>query len=138
VRAFIDSVPLYRDDSDDPMFWADDRLQARRDELLQRQIGWLVEASTYYQKAFADSGVDPASIRSTDDLVRLPVTTKADLMGDPQAFRLRFAQPGLYDLTYSTVYTTGTTTGRPTPYEYTTHDFLGMLLCGKRTYKTAG
>jgi phenylacetate-CoA ligase len=135
VQAFIDRIPLYRDDVDDPTFWPDGQIQARRDELLQRQMGWLAEASPYYQKVFAQEGVDPASIRTTDDLARLPVTNKQDLMGDPQAFRLRFEQPGLYDLTYATVYTTGTTMGIPTQYEYTTHDFFGVLLGGRRQGK---
>jgi len=136
VREFLDRVPLYAADTDDPMFWSDDRLAARRAELLQRQMGWLAEASPFYKQRFADLGVEAASIRTTDDLARLPVTTKQDLMGDPQAFRLRFEQPGLYDLTYATVYTTGTTFGLPTPYEYTTHDFFGVLLAGRRQGKT--
>ncbi len=135
VRKFIDAVPLYRDDVDDPTFWSDDQLTARRDELLVRQMGWLAEASAHYRKVFAEEGVDPGDVRSTDDLVELPVTTKQDLMGDPEAFRLRFEQPGLYDLTYTTVYTTGTTTGMPTRYEYTTHDFFGVLLAGRRESK---
>jgi phenylacetate-CoA ligase len=135
VRKFIDAVPLYRDDTDDPTFWSDDQIQARRNELLQRQMGWLAEASPYYQKLFAREGVDATAIRSTDDLTQLPVTQKQDLMADPQAFRLKFEQPGLYDMTYQTVYTTGTTMGIPTPYEYTTHDFFGVLLGGRRQGK---
>jgi len=136
-RAFIDSVPLYRDD-DDPAYWANERLQERRNELLQRQMGWLAAGSAFYQKQFADAGVDPDSIKTTDDLQRLPVTTKQDLMADPSAFRLKLPDGGLYDLTYTTVYTTGTTSGLPTPYEYSTHDFLGVLQSGRRTYKHVG
>jgi phenylacetate-CoA ligase len=134
VRAFIDSVPLYAGD-DDPTFWPEARVAERQTELLGRQMGWLAEASPFYRQRFADAGVDPASIATTDDLVRIPVTTKQDLMGDPKSFRLTFEQPGLYDLTYATVYTTGTTMGFPTPYEYTTHDFFGVLLAGRRQGK---
>ncbi len=134
VRAFIESVPLYADD-DDPTFWPEARVTARQTELLSRQMGWLAEASPFYRQRFADAAIDPASITTTDDLVRIPVTTKQELMGDPQSFRLRFEQPGLYDLTYATVYTTGTTMGFPTPYEYTTHDFFGVLLAGRRQGK---
>jgi phenylacetate-coenzyme A ligase PaaK-like adenylate-forming protein len=72
------------------------------------------------------------------DLVKLPVTTKADLMSDPASFRLRFETPTLYDMTYTTVYTTGTTTGRPTPYEYTTHDWLAVLHGSRRGMKSLG
>ena len=136
-RAFIDSVPMYRDD-DDPAFWPDEKLQTRRDELLQRQMGWLASGSAHYQAKFEAAGVDPTKIASTDDLQLLPVTTKQELMSDPASFRLKLPDAGLYDLTYTTVYTTGTTMGFPTPYEYATHDYLGVLLCGRRTYKHVG
>lgn len=136
VAAFNASVPRYVED--DPMFWEPARLQARRDELLRRQMSWLAAGSAHYQKVFADAGTDPASIETTADLQRLPVTTKADLMGDPDSFRLRLPDAGLYDLTHSTVYTTGTTTGIPTKYEYTTHDFFGCLQSGRRVAKCNG
>jgi len=136
VAAFNASVPRYAED--DPMFWEPEQLQARRDELLQRQVGWLAAGSAHYQKVFADSGVDPDSVKTTDDLRRVPVTTKADLMGDPDSFRLQMPDFGLYDLTYATVYTTGTTTGIPTKYEYTTHDFFGCLDSGRRLAKCNG
>ncbi len=134
-REFVASVPRYRDD-DDPAYWPEDRLRQRRDELLVRQLGWLAAGSAHYRRKLAS--VDVAAIRSTDDLEKLPVTTKQELMSDPPSFRLRLPDAGLYDLTYATVYTTGTTTGRPTPYEYTTHDFFGVLQGGLRNYKHTG
>ena len=136
VAAFNASVPRYAED--DPMFWPPERLQARRDELLRQQVRWLADGSAHYQKVFADIGLDPASVETTADLQRLPVTTKADLMADPESFRLRLPDAGLYDLTHSTVYTTGTTTGIPTKYEYTTHDFFGCLQSGRRVAKCNG
>jgi len=136
VRAFIDAIPLYRDDMvHDVTFWTDDRLRAKRDELLRRQLGWCAEASAFYRKHFADAGVDVGDVRSLDDLARLPVTTKADLMGDPAAFRLRFESPTVYDTTYVTAYTTGTTAGSPTPYEYTSHDYLAGFVAARRSGK---
>ena len=136
VAAFNASIPRYAED--DPMFWEPERLQARRDELLRRQMSWIATGSAHYQKVFAEAGIDPETITTTADLTRLPVTTKADLMADPESFRLRLPDAGLYDLTYSTVYTTGTTTGIPTKYEYTSHDFLGCLVSGRRVAKCNG
>ncbi len=136
-QSFLASVPLYRDD-DDPAFWSDERLRCRRNELLTRQMGWLAAGSPHYQAMFQRIGVDPAAITTTDDLLRLPVTTKQDLMADPGSFRLRLSDLGVYDLTYATVYTTGTTAGVPTPYQYTTHDYLGVLSAGRRMYKHLG
>jgi phenylacetate-coenzyme A ligase PaaK-like adenylate-forming protein len=135
VRAFIDAIPSYKADTEDPTFWPDDRLRDRQDELLRRQMGWLAEASPHYRELFERESIDAAGIKSVDDLVNLPVTTKKDLMGNPQSFRLKFPQGTLYDLTYTTVYTTGTTMGWPTPYEYTTHDYFGILQAGIRNAK---
>ena len=59
-------------------------------------------------------------------------------MADPSSFRLGLNDLGLYDISYATVYTTGTTVGVPTPYEYTAHDYLGVLEAGRRTYKHLG
>ena len=135
VRAFLDAIPSYKEDVEDPTFWPDDRLRDRQDELLRRQMGWLAEASPHYRELFARQSIDAAGIKTVDDLVHLPVTTKKDLMGDPQSFRMKFQQGTLYDLTYTTVYTTGTTMGWPTPYEYTTHDYFGILQAGVRNAK---
>jgi phenylacetate-CoA ligase len=136
VAAFNASIPRY--DEDDPMFWEPERLRARRDELLRRQISWISSASPHYQRRFAELRIDPGSIRTTADLERLPITTKAELMGDPDSFRLRLPDAGLYDLTYATVFTTGTSTGVPTKYEYTAHDFFGCLESGRRVAKCNG
>src|SRR5580704_16450717 len=74
VAAFNASIARYAED--DPMFWTPAKLQARRDELLQRQLTWLAAGSSYYQKVFAEAGAGPASIATTAELTRLPVTTK--------------------------------------------------------------
>jgi phenylacetate-CoA ligase len=134
VRAFIESVPLYHED-DDPSFWPDERLFLQRNQLLQRQSGWLEQASPYYRAKFKQWGLHSQDIQTLDDLAKVPVTTKADLMADPAQFRLRFEHPSIYDQTYARVYTSGTTGGHPTPYEYTSHDYLGVLLAGRRTFK---
>jgi phenylacetate-coenzyme A ligase PaaK-like adenylate-forming protein len=48
-------------------------------------------------------------------------------MADPERFRLQFETPSLYDQTHSLMYTTGTTTGRPTLYPLTGHDMMGSI-----------
>lgn len=138
--AYLQSLPAHTKDPDgeDPMFWPTERLAARRNELFRRQVGWLAEGSPFYQKMFAAQGIDPGDVTGTHDLVGFPVTTKADLMNDPASFRLKFEHPSLYDRTYVTYFTTGTTTGQPTPYEYTSHDFLGALLAGRRSHRVQG
>jgi len=134
VRDFIARVPRWAGD-DDPCFWPEARLVERRNELLRRQVGWLAAGSAHYRQKFADADVDVAAIRTTDDLQALPVTTKQDLMADPESFHLRLPDRNLYDMTYATVYTTGTTAGVPTRYDYTSYDYLGVLMAGRRMFK---
>jgi len=137
TRAFLDQVAATRP-VDAVTFEPPEVLRARQDTLFARQMGWLAEASPHYGKVFAAHGIDAGDLRSLEDLRRLPVTTKAELMADPPSFRLRFPEPSLYDMTYTTVFTTGTTSGRPTPYEYTGHDFFGVLESGGRMFSLLG
>lgn len=59
------------------------RYQERRLRLLVRLVA---ARSPFYRRWFAESGVDPASIRGLDDLPRLPLLTRADLMRAPADF----------------------------------------------------
>ena len=133
VRSFIAASPRWAAD-DDPCFWSQDRLDARRNELLRRQIGWLAAGSAHYGRKFAEAGLAPGDVTTTDDLRRVPVTTKQELMESPESFRLQLPDRDLYDMTYATVYTTGTTAGVPTRYEYTSYDYFGALVAGRRMF----
>jgi phenylacetate-CoA ligase len=59
------------------------RYQERRLRLLVRLVAL---RSPFYRRWFAESGVDPASIRGLDDLPRLPLVTRADVMRRPEDF----------------------------------------------------
>ncbi len=56
-----------------------ERIREFQEDLLRKQIAYLSAHSPYYQHLFATSGVEPSSIRTIDDLQRLPFTEKADL-----------------------------------------------------------
>jgi phenylacetate-CoA ligase len=63
-----------------------------REELQQRQLallrnyldGTVLPFSAHYRKLFKTCGIDAASIRSMDDLGKIPFTTKADLLSTPE------------------------------------------------------
>lgn len=59
------------------------RFQERRLRLLVRLAA---ARSPFYRRWFAESGVDPASIRGLDDLTRLPLLSRTDLMRAPSDF----------------------------------------------------
>ena len=46
---------------------------------MRKQIAYLADRSPYYQRLFAEQQIEPSSIRTIEDLQRLPFTEKADL-----------------------------------------------------------
>lgn len=48
-------------------------------EKLQEMMGYLAGHSPYYQELFQKTGIDPVAIRSVEDLLQIPVTTKEDI-----------------------------------------------------------
>ena len=117
-----------------------------RRELADWQVGRLIEqlaavipANPFWTRKLAAANVDPASIRSRDDLVRLPFTTKAELAED------QLAQPPYgTNLTYPvTQYcrlhqTSGTTTGRPLRWLDTPASWNWMLDGWSTIYRLLG
>ena len=65
-----------------------DREELRRfqSSLLAAHVRDLAARSPHYKQAFKQKGIDPATVRSLDDLPSLPFTTKDDLARDHAAF----------------------------------------------------
>ena len=82
-----------------------------------RQIAEYVQRVPFYKKAFAEKGVNPADIKSIEDLSKLPFTTKQDLR-DQYPFGL-FATP-TEDIVR--IHASSGTTGKPTVGAYTRND----------------
>ncbi|MFQ5693812.1 MAG: phenylacetate--CoA ligase family protein, partial [Nitrospinota bacterium] len=97
----------------------------------------------YYRQKFSEWGVEAGDIRTLDDLAALPLTHKADYMADPEAFRMRPGDlpPDLSPeevVLWDVAYTTGTSSGRPTPFYNTTHDIYGVLDQARRCNQVEG
>ena len=91
------------------------------------QIALCAKGHEYFRRRWAEHGVNPAAVRTIDDLERLPLTPKQDLMNEPEAFRLSCPDLPLHERTLWEVnYTTGTTS-EPTPLYVTTHDYVAYL-----------
>src|SRR5262245_42237114 len=102
-------------------------LHSLREQRLQRTLAAVAAAHPFYRARFRELGITPDAIRSLDDLQRLPTTAKDDYIADPEAFRLRAdglpADFGPAErVTWDIAYTTGTTSGKPSPFYNTTHD----------------
>lgn len=117
-----------------------DDVAAAQDRALRETLELCSTHHPYYRQRWREAGVDVAGIRTTNDLVRLPVTTKEHLAGDPESFQLDRNRDAPADARYvwELVHTTGTSSGRPTPIVSTTHDYLGYVFQARRAMEIAG
>ncbi|MBU4240184.1 MAG: hypothetical protein KKE43_01630 [Actinobacteria bacterium] len=138
TRKMIASEPLFAADTDDPSFLPADEIKAIQSANLKRQMERVADGSAYYKELFAREKIDPAKISTVDDLVRLPLTHKKDYMKDPESFKLNLSNPTLYDWLWEVTYTTGTTTGVPTPFYNTINDAYATFQLMFRAIKVSG
>lgn len=116
-----------------------EEIEALQAAHLRRTLRLCAEGHPYYRARWRDAGIDVAEIRGVADLERLPVTTKRDFMSDPEAFRLQLPELSLQERTlWEVMYTTGTTSGRPSPVYTTTHDHYSWLYHSRETAKFDG
>lgn len=65
--------------SKDIEFATAEEIASYQDALLQRAVRYMADNSAYYKRLFFENNIDPDSIRSVSDLVRVPFTEKKDL-----------------------------------------------------------
>jgi phenylacetate-CoA ligase len=116
---------------------------AVREERLRRTLAAVFAAHPFYRERFRDLRIRPDSIRTLDDLAALPLTRKSDYIADPEAFRLRpddlpAGAANEERVLWDVAYTTGTTSGRPSPFYNTTHDFYAVLDQARRCNEAEG
>jgi phenylacetate-CoA ligase len=110
-----------------------DRLRKLQSERLHALAAYVYERVPFYRRRFDDAGVIPDSVRSLDDLSRLPFTRKSDLR-DHYPFGL-FAVPGSE---VARIHASSGTTGRPTVVGYTRADIELFAEVNARSLAMAG
>ncbi|TMQ16360.1 MAG: phenylacetate--CoA ligase [Deltaproteobacteria bacterium] len=87
---------------------------------------YLFEASPFYRRRFEEAGLAPGSIRSLDDLRRVPVTRKLDWIPDIEAHPPWGTFSPLTEERWRDhpwmIFSTSGTTRRPRLFRHTTHD----------------
>jgi phenylacetate-coenzyme A ligase PaaK-like adenylate-forming protein len=86
----------------------------------------------FYRALMAQRGLVRADFGTLADLAKLPVTTKQDLMDHADDFVLK--REGLDEevqAVWDVMYTTGSTSGVPTPFVSTSFDFFNILLLNR-------
>ena len=97
------------------------------------------ERHPYYRRVFAARGVRRDDIRGLADIGRIPIIDKLTYAAAPDDFRLE--TEGLADearIAWDVMHTTGTSSGVPTPFHSTTHDFYAILTANRRALEIRG
>jgi phenylacetate-coenzyme A ligase PaaK-like adenylate-forming protein len=104
------------------------RIRAVREENFAATMDLVAERHAWYRRIMAEHGLERRELAALSDLTRLPITDKRDYMSAPEDFRLDTTglAPEMTAM-WDVMYTTGTTTGRPTPLYSTTWDFFDIL-----------
>jgi phenylacetate-CoA ligase len=101
-------------------------LAAARHELTRRKL--------------AEAGLARADLAGPEDLAKLPLTRREELMAAPEAALLDLDGADVPEearIVWDTMYTTGST-GRPTPFVNTSSDFWDILLLQRRMLEIRG
>ncbi|MEA2925688.1 MAG: phenylacetate-CoA ligase, partial [Alphaproteobacteria bacterium] len=110
---------------------------------LRQTLTAVAAAHPFYRVRLRELGIAADDVRSLDDLSALPLTRKEDYISDPEAFRLRPQdlpadcspeERVLWDIAY----TTGTTSGRPSPFYNTAHDAYAIWDQARRCNEAEG
>ncbi len=118
-------------------------LDALQEQRLRRTLTAVAAAHPFYRARFRQFRIDAARICSLDDLEALPPTRKDDYIADPEAFRLVAGDlPDDFSpeerVLWDVAYTTGTTSGRPSPFYNTTHDAYAIWDQARRCNEAEG
>jgi phenylacetate-CoA ligase len=113
----------------DCLFDLDDAALAElRNACFAATLDRVFAAHPHYRRVLATAGVRRGEIATLSDIARLPVTTKADYMADPQSFQL--GPEGAVDddetVIWDVMYTTGSS-GTPAPFVSTSYDLVNIL-----------
>lgn len=93
----------------------------------------------FYRALMTRLGLTRADFRGVEDLARLPITSKQDLMEHPEAFMLQVSDgPPEMQVVWDTMYTTGTSSGKPTPFVSTAYDYYSVIAMYKRILTMRG
>ena len=109
-----------------------ERIRAYQEERLRRQMAYLAEHSPFYQRMFADNAINPASVRTIEDLTRLPFTEKKDLQLHNAEF---LCCPPERIIDYVT---TSGTLGDPVTFGCTEHDLERLSYNESKSFACAG
>jgi phenylacetate-coenzyme A ligase PaaK-like adenylate-forming protein len=103
-------------------------IEAVQEAKFAETMDLVAKGHPYYRELLSRNGLSRADFRGLSDLPKLPITRKDDYMRAPDRFRLGISDlPEEMRAVWDVMYTTGSTTGQPTPFVSTSFDFFRIL-----------
>lgn len=113
-------------------FQTKEEIKRFQEKLLQKQVAFLAAHSAYYQRVFEAEHIQPESIRTLEDLHRLPFTEKKDLQLYNRDF-LCCPREDIIDFV-----TTSGTLGDPVTFGCTEKDLQRLAYNERKSFACAG
>jgi len=119
------------------------RLREIQSEKLAAAFAYLYEDSPFYRTKFTRAGLAPKDVRSVDDLQRIPITTKEELIQDqaespPWGTFAPLAAERWTSAGWMVFTSPGTTTALPRVFRHTLHDLEMWSWLGARALWSMG
>ena len=113
-------------------------LRALQEQRLVQLLGEVADRNPFWREKFAAHDVSATSIRTLDELSRLPLTTKDELVADHAAHQ-PFGSNLTYPISaYRRMHQTSGTTGRPLRWLDTAESWSWFARCWAQIFRMAG
>ncbi len=113
---------------DGVLFGTRREIDAAQEANFAQMMDLVCERHPYYRRLLASRGLSRSEFASLADLAKLPVTRKEEYVREPEAFVLDDAGlPEEMRAVWDVMHTTGSTSGKPTPFVSTAFDFYRIL-----------
>lgn len=120
-------------------FQARDVIESVQEEKFSEMVDLCFERHPYYRALFKKIGLKRTDIQSLTDIHKIPVIDKQIYAQRPEAFRLDTTDlPIEMTVDWDVMHTTGTSSGKPTPFYSTTYDFYSILTSNRRALEIRG
>jgi len=114
-------------------------LQAARERAFHSTMDLVFDRHDFYRERIGQAGLHRSSFSCLSDLSRLPLTLKSDYMASPARFVLATEDLDIESrMVWDTMYTTGSTSGQPTPFVSTSFDFFNILTLQRNMLQLRG
>ncbi|NBX55775.1 MAG: phenylacetate--CoA ligase family protein [Betaproteobacteria bacterium] len=123
----------------DHSFASAEQLHAVREAAFADMMDVVCQRHPHYQSLMQQQGLARSDFKNLSDLAKLPLTHKADYMAAPERFSLNTeGMPLEMQTVWDTMYTTGSTGGKPTPFVSTSFDFFNILALQRNMLRLRG